>query len=68
MEILLPHIASTCSNFMDKNHEAFDDLVDNCFVDEESLNTLNTDDSFGIEQEGEPKTCLVSLMDEPKVA
>mgnify|MGYP001227212274 FL=1 len=53
---------------MDKNHEAFDDLVDNCFVDEESLNTLNTDDSFGIEQEGVPKTCLVSLMDEPKVA
>ena len=53
---------------MDKNHEAFDDLVDNCFVDEESLNTLNTDDSFGVVQEGEPKTCLVSLMDEPKVA
>ena len=41
---------------MDKNHEAFDDFVDNCFVDEESLNTLNTDDSFGIEQEGESKT------------
>ena len=53
---------------MDKTHEGFDYLVDNCFVDEESLNTLNTDDSFGIEQEGEPKTCLVSLMDEPKVA
>ena len=53
---------------MDKTHEAFDDLVDNCFVDEESLNTLNTDDSFGVDQEGEPKTCLVSLMDEPKVA
>ena len=53
---------------MDKIHEAFDDLVDNCFVDEESLNTLNTDDSFGVVQEGEPKTCLVSLMDEPKVA
>ena len=53
---------------MDKIHEAFDDLVDNCFVDEESLNILNTNDSFDIEQEGEPKTCLVSLMDEPKVA
>ncbi len=53
---------------MDKIHEAFDDLVDNCFVDEELLNTLNTDESFEIEQEGEPKTCLVSLMDEPKVA
>ena len=53
---------------MDKNHETFDDLVNNCFVDEESLNTLNTDDSFGVVQEGEPKTCLVSLMVEPKVA
>ena len=53
---------------MYKNHEAFDDLVDNCFVDEESLNTLNTDDSLGVDQEGEPKTCLVSLMDEPKIA
>ena len=53
---------------MDKTHEGFDYLVGNCFVDEESLNTLNTDDSFGVVQEGEPKTCLVSLMDEPKVA
>ena len=53
---------------MDKIHEAFDDLVDNCFVDEESPNTLNTDDLFGVDQKGEPKTCLVSLMDEPKVA
>ena len=43
-------------------------FFNNCFVDEESLNTLNTDDSFGVDQEGEPKTCLVSLMDEPKVA
>ena len=53
---------------MDKIHEEFDDLVDNCFVDEESLKTSKTDDSFGVDQEGEPKTCLVSLMDEPKVA
>ena len=53
---------------MDKTHEGFDDLVDNCFVDEESLNNLNKDDSFEVDQEGEPKTCLVSLMDEPKVA
>ena len=53
---------------MDKTHEGFDYLVDNCFVDEESLNTLNTDDSFGVDQEGEPKTCLVSLMDALKVA
>ena len=68
MKLVLLHVLSTCSNLMDKTHEVFDDLVDNCFVDEESLNTLNTDDSFGVDQEGEPKTCLVSLMDEPKVA
>ena len=68
MEILLPHIASTCSNFMDKIHEAFDDLVDNCFADEDLLNTSGVDNSLDVEQEGEPKTCLVSLIDEPKVA
>tara|TARA_B100000700_G_scaffold168821_1_gene186431 strand:- start:6 stop:212 length:207 start_codon:yes stop_codon:yes gene_type:complete len=68
MEILLPHISSTCSNFMDKIHEAFDDLVDNCFADEDLLNTSGVDNSLDVEQEGEPKTCLVSLMDEPKVA
>ena len=53
---------------MDKTHVEFDDLVENCFIDQESLNTFKTGDSFGVEQEGEPKTCLVSLMDEPKVA
>lgn len=53
---------------MDKIHEAFDDLVGNCFADEDLLNTLGVDNSLDVEQEGEPKTCLVSLMDEPKVA
>ena len=53
---------------MDKKNETFYAFVGNCLIDEESLNTLNTDDSFGVDQEGEPKTCLVSLMDEPKVA
>ena len=68
MRILLPHISSTRSNFMDQTHEEFDDLVDNCFADEDLLNTLGVDNSLDVEQEGEPKTCLVSLMDEPKVA
>ena len=53
---------------MDKIHEAFDDLADNSFVDEDLLSTLGVDNSLDIEQEGEPKTCLVSLMDELKVA
>ena len=53
---------------MDKIHEAFDDLADNSFVDEDLLSTLGADNSLDIEQEGEPKTCLVSLMDELKVA
>ena len=53
---------------MDKIHEAFDDLVDNCFAGEDLLNTSGVDNSLDVEQEGEPKTCLVSLMDEPKVA
>ncbi len=53
---------------MDKIHEAFDDFVDNCFADEDLLVTSSVDNSFNVEQEGEPKTCLVSLMDEPKVA
>jgi len=53
---------------MDKIHEAFDDLVDNCFADEDLPNTSCVDNSLDVEQEGEPKTCLVSLMDEPKVA
>ena len=64
----MPHISSTCSNFMDKKNETFDDFVDNCLVDEELISTWDTDNSLGMEQEGEPKTCLVSLMDEPKVA
>ena len=53
---------------MDKIHEAFDDLVDNCFADEDLLNTSGLDNSLEVEQEGELKTCLVSLMDEPKIA
>ena len=53
---------------MDKIHEAFDDLVGNYFADEDLLNTSGVDDSLDVEKEGEPKTCLVSLMYEPKVA
>ena len=53
---------------MDKIHEAFDDLAGNCFADEDLLNTSCVDNSLDEEQEGVPKTCLVSLMDEPKVA
>ena len=53
---------------MDKKNEAFDDFVYNCFVEEEAISAWDTDNSLGMEQEGEPKTCLVSLMDEPKVA
>ena len=53
---------------MDKKNEAFDDFVDNCLVDEEPISNWDTDNSLGMEQEGEPKTCLVSLIDEPKVA
>ena len=53
---------------MDKIHESFDDLVGNYFADEYLLNTSGVDNSLDVEQEGEPKTCLVSLMDEPKVA
>ncbi len=50
---------------MDKIHEAFDDFLGNCFADEDLLVTSSVDNSFKV---GEPKTCLVSLMDEPKVA
>ena len=53
---------------MDKKNEAFDDFVGNCLVDEELISTWDTDNSLGMEQKGVPKTCLVSLMDEPKVA
>ena len=53
---------------MDKIHEAFDNLVDDCFADEDLLNTSGVDNSLDVEQEGEPRTCLVSLMDELKVA
>ena len=53
---------------MDKIHEASDDLLDNYFADEDSLSISGADNSLDMEQEGEPKTCLVSLMDEPKVA
>ena len=53
---------------MDKMNETFDDFVDNCLVDEELITSRDADESLGVEQDGEPKTCLVSLMDEPKVA
>tara|TARA_Y100001968_G_scaffold266167_1_gene255552 strand:- start:804 stop:965 length:162 start_codon:yes stop_codon:yes gene_type:complete len=53
---------------MDKIHEVLDDLVDNCFADEDLLSTSGVDNSLDLELEGKPKTCLVSLMYEPKVA
>ena len=63
---------------MDKNHEAFCDFVDDCFGDEDPLSNLSKDKSWDLvpsqlisemmQEEGEPKTCLVSLRDEPKIA
>tara|TARA_Y100001968_G_C19339002_1_gene708439 strand:+ start:692 stop:883 length:192 start_codon:yes stop_codon:yes gene_type:complete len=63
---------------MNKTSQACDDFVDDCFPDEARLfeisreQYLENDESQLIEEimeeEGAPKTCLVSLMDEPKVA
>ncbi len=63
---------------MDRTHEAFRDFVDDCFVDEDPLCNLRRDKSLElvpsqliseiIQEEGDPKTCLVSLRDEPKVS
>tara|TARA_B100001250_G_C19263509_1_gene555915 strand:- start:244 stop:435 length:192 start_codon:yes stop_codon:yes gene_type:complete len=63
---------------MDKTYEGFCDFVDDCVVDEDLLYDLSRDKSLELlpserisemrQEEGEPKTCLVSLKDEPKVA
>ena len=63
---------------MEKTSEAFDDFVDDCFLDEDPLCDLSRKESVEtvtsqlivemMAEDGEPKTCLVSLMDEPKVA
>ncbi len=63
---------------MDKISDAFDDFIDDCFIDDDPLCNLSIDNASEVvpsqiisamfEAEGEPKTCLVSLMDEPKVA
>ena len=53
---------------MDKKNETFYAFVGNCLIDEEPISTWDMDNSLCMEQEDEPKTCLVSLMDEPKVA
>ena len=78
MKIIMSQISINLSNFMDKTHEAFCDFVDDCFVNEDPLWNVNRDKSLDlissqliseiIQEEGEPKTCLISLMDEPKVA
>jgi len=63
---------------MDKTYESFCDFVDDCVVKHDPLCNLSRDKSSELissqlisemmQEDGEPKTCLVSLMDEPKVA
>ena len=60
-----------------KTFEAFDDFVDDCFFDGDPLCNSDRGHSLGavasqlisgtMEEEGAPKTCLVSLMLERKV-
>ena len=63
---------------MDKTYETCKDFVDDCFDDQDLLYKLSNNKSFELwpsqlisesrQEEGEPRTCLVSLRDEPKIA
>jgi len=62
---------------MNKAYEAFSDFLNDCVVEKDLLCNLCRDKSFELfpvqvisemkQEEGEPKTCLVSLRNEPKV-
>ncbi len=63
---------------MDKTYEVFDDLIDYYLVEEDKWSNINKNNSFEvvpvhmiskiIEEDCQPKSCLVSLLHEPKVA
>tara|TARA_B100000700_G_C14899594_1_gene786695 strand:- start:898 stop:1089 length:192 start_codon:yes stop_codon:yes gene_type:complete len=63
---------------MDETYSAFDDSLDDCFTNEDELCSMSSEKSQQIisarkisgimEEDGNPRTCLVSLMDERKIA
>ncbi len=63
---------------MDATDHAFDDFLDDCLISEDELCSMSREElpqcistrkiSGMIEEDGNPRTCLVSLMDELKIA